>query len=134
MSAPEWHAVPLRFEIISSTPGLPPGHALTITSVERDDCGIRINYEILPPLAKSAHGPLGRARDDRGRDYEDLGGAFGHAPSGDRTDGVLTMPLPPNDASEVRVWMTWSPEDTDLWDRPDADLWDRPAHEILIRV
>jgi hypothetical protein len=37
------------------SPGLPPGRSLTITAVERDDYGIRINYEIVPPLERIAH-------------------------------------------------------------------------------
>jgi hypothetical protein len=120
MSSPEWNPIPLRFETIEKAPGLPPSYSLTVLDVERDIYGIRINYEIVPPLPRGplAPRPYGEARDDRGGEYDDVGGAFGLAEPGDRTDGVLTMPLPSEDASLLDVRMSWSPEDASLWERP----------------
>lgn len=46
--------VPLDFETFEQEAGLPVGHSLTITSVERDALGIQITYEIRPPLASLA--------------------------------------------------------------------------------
>ena len=44
-----------------------------------------------------------------------MGGAFGLAEPGVRTDGVLTMPLAPSeDASLLDVRISWSPEDASL--------------------
>ena len=118
LSRPEWHPVPLDFEAVELVPGLPLGHTLAIVGVQRDDHGIRINYEIVPPLPPLAHGPRGEARNDHDQEYDDVGGAFGRAPSGDRTDGVLTMPLPQNEASVLDVRMSWSHEATSLWKQP----------------
>ena len=123
MSLPEWNPVTLTFETIEKNPGLPDGYSLTILRVERDIHGIRINYEIVPPLPEApSHAPHGEARDDRGREYDDLGGAFGLAESGDRTDGVLTMPLPPDDTLLLEVRMSWTLEDAPLWQRPAQAL------------
>lgn len=124
MSSPEWNPVPLKFETIEKAPGLQSGYSLTVLGVERDIYGVRINYEIVPPLPRGplVRGPHGEARDDRGREYDDVGGAFGLAEPGDRTDGVLTMPLPLEDASLLDVRMSWSAVDGSLWEQPALAL------------
>lgn len=123
MSPPEWHSTPLSFEIAEDSAGPIEGRRLTITSVVRDDYGVRINYEIVPPLPKPLHGPGGVAEDDLGNRYEDLGGAIGHDPVRSRTDGVLTMPLPPPGASALRVRFGWS---------QGPATWQRKTHAVRI--
>jgi hypothetical protein len=50
-------AVALDFVTVEQEPGLPAGHSLTITGVERDGYGVRINYTIRPPLPPRAGRP-----------------------------------------------------------------------------
>jgi hypothetical protein len=51
-----------------------------------------------------------------------LAGRSASLKPGGRTDGVLTMPLPPEDASLLDVRMSWSPEDASLWEQPALAL------------
>jgi hypothetical protein len=97
--------IALSFEITETRAGPAAANAVAITSVERDDYGIRVNYEIVPPLGASSHGPRADAKDDLGNDYHDSGGHVGLAAGGGSTDiadgvnvrarGGFTMPLPP---------------------------------------
>jgi len=119
-------AIPLDFETVEQQPGLPVGHALAITSVERDGYGIRIRYAIRPPLPSPAGRPRGEARDDCDHEYADLGAVVGHAGPEDRTTGVLTMPLPHPRASLLHVRISWSQDPTSLWEIP--------AHELRITL
>jgi hypothetical protein len=98
------HVLPLAFEVVA-TPDLFPGHSLSFTDVGFDDVGIRIEYTIAPAVATRVPGLgwVGHGRDDLGNDYEDVGGAYGHARDGDRTNGVLTMPFPVDEARTLRV-------------------------------
>ena len=118
--------VRLDFETVEREPALPAGHSLTIIDVERDEHGIRIRYTISPRLSRHAGAPRGEARDDCDHQYADLGGALGLAEPRDRTTGVLTMPLPQEHASLLRVRMSWS--------RDSTPLWQRPAHELRIAL
>jgi hypothetical protein len=118
--------VPLDFDAVEREPSLPVGHSLTITGVERDGRGIHITYTIQPPLSPQADGPRGEARDDCGCEYTHLGGFVGHAEPVDRSTGVLTMPFPQPQASQLRVRMSWSNDPTSLWERP--------AYELRIRL
>jgi hypothetical protein len=52
--------VPLDFDVVERDPALPAGHSLTITGVERDGRGIRITYEIRPPLSPRPRPPASR--------------------------------------------------------------------------
>ena len=115
-------AVRLDFEIGEQEPALPVGHSLTITGVERDGHGIRIRYEIRPPLSPEADGPRAEARDDCEVEYANLGGALGLEEPVDRTTGVLTMPLPQPRASQLRVRMRWSQDSTSLWEGPAYEV------------
>jgi hypothetical protein len=120
--------VPLDFETVEDEPALPVGYSLTITGVERDDHGIHIRYTIHPPLPRQA-GPRCEARDDCGQEYTNTGGAFfGLAGPVDCTTSVggLTMPLPQEHASLLRVRFSWSQDSTSLWQRP--------AHELRIAL
>jgi len=125
MSSAEWHPIPLSFEVSEDSSDTAEGRRLTVTSIVRDDHGVRISYEIVPPLPEPLHGPHGVADDDLGNRYEDLGGAVGRDPVRDVTDGVLTMPLPADDATTLRVRFNWS-------QGPRA--WRQTTHEVHIRL
>jgi hypothetical protein len=118
--------VPLEFESVEREPGLPLGHSLAITGVDRDGRGIRITYEVRPPLPSLGHRPRVEARDDRDREYRHLGQSFGVAGSIGRTAtvGAFTLPCPRQHGSLLRVRMSWS--------RDTTSLWERPAHELRI--
>jgi len=113
--------VPLAFEV-AAAPDLFPGHALSFTEVGFDEVGIRIEYAIEPAVAMRSPGIgwVALARDDLGNAYEDLGGAYGPARDGDRTEGVLTLPFPVEEASTVRVRL-----------QPDAGS---AAYEVVISL
>jgi hypothetical protein len=115
-------AVALDFETVEQEPGLPAGHSLTITGVERDGYGIRIRYTIRPPLPLHVGRPHGEARDDCDHAYGSLGGFAGLAKPLDRTTGGLTMPLPQPYASVLRVRISWSKASTSLWEQPAQEL------------
>jgi hypothetical protein len=123
MSSPQWHPVPLQFEMPAEASTPVDGVGLTVTAVVRDEHGIRINYEVMPSLPTALGGPTGTAEDDLGNRYEDLGGAIGLDTVRDRTDGVLTMPLPPPDAETLRVSLRW---------HRGPKPWQQRTHEVLV--
>jgi hypothetical protein len=88
MSRPESRPVALSFEVTETCRGPSAANGVTIMSVERDDFGIRVNYDIAQPLGFGSHGPRGEAKDDLGNDYHNLGSHFGLARGGWR--GALT--------------------------------------------
>jgi hypothetical protein len=120
--------VPLDFEVVEPEAGLPVGHLLTITGVEREPRGIRITYEIRPPLPLPADRPRVEARDDCDREYRRFGQSIGLAGSRDRpiTLGSFVVPLPQPHASLLRVRMSWS--------HGSPSLWERAAHELRITL
>jgi hypothetical protein len=81
-----------------------------------------------PPLSPQFRGPpAAEARDDCDHEYANRGsGFFGLTEPVDRTTGGLTMPLPQQHASLLRVRMSWSQDSTSLWERP--------AHELRITL
>ena len=98
----ESHPIALTFEVTETRGGPSEASRVTITSVERDDVVIHVNYEIVPPLAPRSVGPEAEAMDDLGNDYGTLGSHFGISGSVDTTGrantrgcGRLTLPLPP---------------------------------------
>jgi hypothetical protein len=109
MSRPESRPVALSFEVSETRRGPAAAHGVAITSVERGDLGIRVNYDIVPPLGFGSHGPQprGEATDDLGNRYHSLGSHFGLAR--DESRGGLTMPLPPPAATMLRILITWGP-------------------------
>jgi hypothetical protein len=115
-------AIPLEFETVERQAGLPAGHSLRVTGVERDGYGIRIRYEVHPPLPTDAPAPRGEGRGDRGHGYANLGTSSGIAASGDRTTGSVTMPLPHPHASLLRVRLSWSLDPTSPWERPAQEV------------
>jgi hypothetical protein len=120
--------VPLDFEVVEREPGLPVGHLFTITAVEREARGIRVTYQVRPPLRWPAGCPAVGARDDCDQAYSRLGQWIGLAGSRDRTItlGSFVLPLPQPHASLLRVRMSWSQGSTSLWERP--------AHELRITL
>jgi hypothetical protein len=125
MSRSESHPIALSFEVTETRGGPSAANGVTITSVERDDFGIRVNYDVVPALGLGSHGPRGEAKDDLGNDYDDLGGAFGLVRGGS-TAGVLTMPLPPPAATMLRIRISW--------DASLSSIWEGPAHEVRVSL
>ena len=122
MTTPEGHPIPLTFEVTDD--GGPLGErAVTITSVKRDQDGIRVDYQIVPPLTGSVVGPWGEAQDDLGNRYDDRGGAYGLDPERNVTAGVLTLVSPVPNASGLVVRIAW--DDLD-------DIWSSRAYELRI--
>ncbi len=120
--------VPLDFEVVERQPGLPVGHLLTISGVEREARGIRITYEIRPTLQSPVDRPGVEARDDCNQEYRRFGQSIGLAGSRDRTItlGSFVVPLPQPHASLMRVRLSWSHSSTSLWERP--------AHELRVTL
>jgi hypothetical protein len=119
--------LPLAYEV-ATAPDLFPGHALSFTEVALDDVGVRIEYVIAPALSKRAQSMawVGYARDDLGNDYQHHGGAYGTARDGARTEGVLTLPYPVDEAKALRVR---------LWPGGDPAGFDddrSPAYELIV--
>jgi hypothetical protein len=121
--------LPLAFEVVA-TPDLFPGHSLSFTDVGFDDVGIRIEYTIAPAFTMRVPGIgwVGYGRDDLGNEYEDVGGAYGQARDVDRTNGVLTMPFPVDEARTLRVRL-----------RPGSDTAGfedvgSPAYEVVVSL
>jgi hypothetical protein len=121
--------LPLAFEVVA-TPDLFPGHSLSFTDVGFDDVGIRIEYTIAPAFAMPVPGVgwVGYGRDDLGNDYEDVGGAYGKARDGDRTNGVLTMPFPVDEAKTLRVRLRPG-SDTAAFEDEGS-----PAYEVMVSL
>lgn len=124
MSQPESPPIALTFELTRTPddPSAPDG--VTITSVERDDSGIRVNYDSAAPLGIGSNRPRGEAKDDLGNDYDSLGCYLGLARGGQR--GGLTMPLPPPAATTLHIRIAW--------DASSSAIWEKPAHEVRVSL
>jgi hypothetical protein len=82
-------------------------------SVERDESGIHVHYDIVPPPGVGSHRPQGEAKNDLGNDYHPLGGHFGLTGDRGSTDttraantrarGRVTMPIPLPAATMLRI-------------------------------
>ena len=120
---PESQPTVLSFKV-ADTAGGSSASGVTVTSVERDEFGIRVNYDSAPPPSSGSHGPQGGAKDDLGNAYDGLGGYFGQARDG--WHGGFTMPLPPPTATMLRIRITW--------DASCSSIWDRPAHEVRVSL
>jgi hypothetical protein len=121
--------LPLAFEVVA-TPDLFPGHSLSFMEVGFDDVGIRIEYAIAPAVATRVPGIgwVGYGRDDLGNDYEDVGGAYGQARDGARTNGVLTMPFPVDEAKTLRVRLRPGTDTAAFEDKGS------PAYEVMVSL
>lgn len=124
MSRHESPPVVLSFEVTEARSGPAPANRPTIASVERDDLGIHVNYDLAAPLSVGSHGPRGEATDDLGNDYNNLGSHFGLSRGGWR--GRLTMPLPPSAATTLPIRITW--------DSPRSSTPEVLAHEIDVSL
>jgi hypothetical protein len=101
---------------------------------------IHVNPEVVPPPGLGSHRARGESKDDLGNDYYcDLGGYFGITGSIDstarantRAHGRLTMPVPPEPATMLRIRIGWDASHTMRmpWDAPLPSIWERPAHEV----
>jgi hypothetical protein len=136
---PESHPIALSFEVTETRGGPSSANRVTITSVERDDSVIHVNYEIVPPLDLGSHQPRGEAKDDLGNHYRDLGGHFGLTDSthGANTHfrGRLKMPLPPPAATILHIRITWEASVIRMpWDASPPSVWNRPAHEVRVAL
>lgn len=120
--------VPLDFEVVEREPALPVGHSLMITGVERGGRGVRITYQIRPPLPSLTDPPRIEARDDGDQEYRGFGGSIGLAGSQGRriTLGSFTVPLLQPRASLLRVRVSWL--------KDSRSLWQGPAHELRITL
>jgi hypothetical protein len=81
--------IPLDFKVVDA-PDLLPGHEVRFTEVGLDGIGIRVEYTIAPPISMGSLAWTGVARDDRGHEWEDAGGAYGPSSDGRCTEGVMT--------------------------------------------
>ncbi len=124
MSRPRAPPTALRFEVTETCGGPPAANGVTVTSVERSDLGIRVNYDSVSPLDFGSRGPRGEAQDDLGNVYGRLGSHFGVAQEGWR--GGFTLPLPPRSATALRVRITW--------DTSRLSMSEGPAHEVRVSL
>lgn len=136
---PESHPIALSFEVTETRGGPSALDGVTITSIERDDSAIHVNYEIVGPLAPGFDQPRGEAKDDLGNDYRDLGGHFGLTGSTSRANtryrGRLKMPRPPAAATILRIRITWEECVIQMpWEAPPSPIWKRPAHEVRVSL
>jgi hypothetical protein len=120
--------IPLAFEV-AAAPDLLPGHELSFVEVGFDEAAIRVEYAIEPAFSKAVPGAgwVAVARDDLGNEYEDVGGAYGPAGDGDRTEGTLSLPFPVEEAATLRVRLFPGDEPT------GADE-DGPAYELIVSL
>ena len=139
---PEAHPVALSFEVTETRAGV-PGADFRITSVERDDSAIHVNYDVVPTPDLGSHRAAGEARDDLGNDYRALAGHFGVTGSIDstgrastRAHGRLQLPLPPPAATVLRIRIGWDASGVVRmpWDASPPSIWDRPAHEVRVSL
>ena len=143
MSRAESPPIALRFKVTETRGGPSAANRVTITSVERDDSMIHVNYDVVPPPELGSHRARGEAKDDLGNDYRDLGGHFGITESIDSTDrantrahGRLKMPLPPPAATMLRIRIRFDASGVIRmpWDAPLSSIWERPAHEVQVSL
>ena len=85
---PESHPIALTFEVTETRGGSSAANRVTITSVERDDSVIHVNYEIVPPPDVGSHRARAEAKDDLGNDYGTPAAISGSP----QTEGVTTAP------------------------------------------
>jgi hypothetical protein len=140
---PESHPVALSFEVTETRGGTSAAELVTITSVERDDSVIRVNYDVVAGRDLSSHRARGEAKDDLGNHYCDLGGHFGITGSADSNGlatmcghGRLAVPLPPPAASMIRLRITWVASGVTQmpWDACLPSIWEIPAHEVRVSL
>ena len=112
----------LQFEIVEQAPGLPSGYSLTITDVERDDHGVHVKYAIDPAVETHAHLPVAAAQDERGQEYSTIGRRRSRDPAEGHSEGALTIGLPDDTATRLRIRMSWTDSTKRLSERPALEL------------
>ncbi len=140
---PESHSIALTFEVTETRGGPSAANRVAITSLERDDSVIHVNYDVVPAPDLGSHRARGEAKDDLGNDYCDLGGYFGITGSIDgidrantRAHGRLKMPLPPPTAKMLRIRIKWEASGVTRmpWDASPTSIWNTPAHEVRVSL
>ena len=140
---PESHPVALSFEITETRGGPSAANRVTITSIERDDSVIHVNYDVVPPPDRGSHRARGEAKDDLGNDYQALGGHFGITGSIDsngrantRAQGRLNLALPPPAATTLRIRIGWEAPGVSRmpWDASPPSIWNMPAYEVRVSL
>jgi hypothetical protein len=140
---PESHPIALSFAVTETRGGGSAASRVTITSVERDDSVIRVNYDVVPTPDLSSHRGRGEAKDDLGNHYRGLTGYLGISGTIDsnglpttRAYGRLTVPLPPPAARVLQIRITWVASDTIRmpWEPSLPSIWETPAHEIRVSL
>ena len=135
---PESHPTALTFEVTEARGSPSAANRVTITSVERDSSVLYVNYDIVPPPDIGSHRVRGEAKDDLGNDSHDLGGHFGITGRGRgnaRGHGGLRMPLPPREATMLRIRIRWEASVIRMpWDASPPSIWSRPAHEVRVSL
>jgi hypothetical protein len=140
---PESHPVALSFEVTETRGGASAANLVMITSVERDDSVIRVNYDVVPAPDLSSHRARGEAKDDLGNHHRDPGGHLGITGSTDsnglrstRAYGRVAVPVPPPEANMLQIRITWvasgvmrMPCDACL-----PSIWEIPAHEVRVSL
>ena len=141
----ESRPIGLTFEVTEPRGSPSNASRVTITSVERDDSVIHVNYEIVPPPDLGSHEARSEAKDDLGNDYGTLGSHFGitvdresnNSTHGNRRAlGRLTMPLPPRQQPRCASGSPGTRPTSSgcLWDAPARPIWERPAHEVRVSL
>jgi hypothetical protein len=141
----ESQPIALTFEVTETPGGSPEARRVTITSVERDDSVIQVNYEIVPPPELGPQETRGEAKDDLGNTYCNLGSHFAITADRESTDsthaartrarGRLTMPFPPPPATMLRIRIRWEAFRIPMpWEAPATSIWNRPAHEVRVSL
>lgn len=137
-SKPERDPMALSFKVTETYESSMAACAVTITSVERDDFGIRVTYDTFPAPVLGSGLPRSGARDDLGNEYENRGGgSIGllqprteSAAMPDSAEalvrGMLTMPLPLSTATALYIRITWHTS--------DSSIWESPAHEVCVSL
>jgi hypothetical protein len=140
---PESHRVALSFEVTETRGGVSAANRVTITSVERDDSAIHVNYDVAPTPHLGSHRAAGEAKDDLGNDYRASGGHFGVTGSIDstgrantRAHGRLQLPLPPPAATALRIRIRWEASGVVRmpWDASPPSIWNTPADEVRVSL
>jgi hypothetical protein len=131
--------VAMSFEVRFPPGNLPVESGLIVRSVERDDDGIRVDYDYVMAPALSAAPldscePRGEGKDDLGNVYRALGGHFGLI-AGDKVDGRrvrasgrFTLPLPVPEATELRIRITPNTTVPSIWETPSREVRVSLAH------
>ena len=111
---PESHPIALSFEVTETRGGPSAANRVTITSVERDDSVIHVNYDVVPPpdLGFSPSSRRGQGRSWQRllrsrRPFRDHREHRHHWPRQHARPGRLKMPLPSPPATMLRIRITW---------------------------